>query len=91
MSMFKQAVKREAKLRLAIAGPSGSGKTYTSLAIATALANGAPVALVDTEHGSASKYADLYGFDVAEMRSPSARQAVTRLRRGRTGRRFRTG
>lgn len=70
MSMFKQAVKREAKLRLAIAGPSGSGKTYTSLAIATALANGAPVALVDTEHGSASKYADLYGFDVAEMHPP---------------------
>lgn len=66
--MFKQAVKHESKLRLAIAGPSGSGKTYTALAIASAL--GGPVAVVDTEHGSASKYADLFGFDVLEMEAP---------------------
>jgi len=70
MTLFEQAIKREAKLRLAIAGPSGSGKTYTSLAVATALANGGRVALVDTEHGSASKYADIYDFDVAEMHAP---------------------
>ncbi len=70
MSMFKKAVKSEAKLRLAIAGPSGSGKTYTALSVAAALADGRPVALVDTEHGSASKYADIFGFDVAEMHPP---------------------
>lgn len=70
MTLFEQAVKRKAKLRLAIAGPSGSGKTYTSLAVATALTKGGRVALVDTEHGSASKYADIYDFDVAEMNSP---------------------
>ena len=70
MSMFKKAVKAESKLRLAIAGPSGSGKTYTSLAIAAALANGAPIAVVDTEHGSAAKYADIFTFDVAEMHAP---------------------
>ena len=67
---FQKAVKHEAKLRLAIAGPSGSGKTYTSLAIATALANGGKIALVDTEHGSASKYADIFDFDVLEMAAP---------------------
>jgi len=70
MSMFKKAVKTSAKLRLSIAGPSGSGKTYTSLAIATALADGAPIAVVDTEHGSAAKYADLFAFDVAELTPP---------------------
>lgn len=70
MSLFKKAVKSAAKLRLAIAGPSGSGKTYTALSIATALANGRPIALVDTEHGSASKYAGLFDFDVAEMHPP---------------------
>lgn len=68
MSMFKKAVKESAKLRLAIAGPSGSGKTYSALAIATAF--GGSVAVVDTEHGSASKYADLFDFDVAEMHAP---------------------
>ena len=70
MSLFKRAVKRDAKLRLAIVGPSGSGKTYTALAIGTALANGGGVAVVDTENGSASKYADLFNFDVAEMHAP---------------------
>lgn len=70
MGLFNKAVKEESKLRMAIAGPSGSGKTYTSLAIAAALANGAPIAVVDTEHGSASKYADLWGFDVANMHAP---------------------
>ena len=66
--MFKKAIKHESKLRLAIAGPSGSGKTYSALAIGTEL--GGNVALVDTEHGSASKYADLFAFDVLEMEAP---------------------
>lgn len=68
--MFKKAVKHEAKLRLAIAGPSGSGKTYTALSIGTALANGGRVAVVDTEHGSASKYADLFDFDSVNFDAP---------------------
>jgi len=68
--LFKKAVRGESKLRLAIAGPSGSGKTYTALAIATNLTS-KPVALVDTENGSASKYAgDPFDFDVAEMHEP---------------------
>jgi Ni2+-binding GTPase involved in maturation of urease and hydrogenase len=52
--MFKEAIKHQAKLRLAIAGPAGSGKTYTGLLIARSLANGGKIAVVDTEHGSAS-------------------------------------
>ncbi|KKN74809.1 hypothetical protein LCGC14_0387020 [marine sediment metagenome] len=68
MSMFQRATKDEGKLRLAIIGPSGSGKTFTSLAIAMAM--GGPVAVVDTEHGSASKYADQFEFDVVEMHAP---------------------
>ena len=69
MGLFKKAVKEAAKLRMAISGPSGSGKTYTSLLLATELArhgNG-KIAVVDTESGSASKYADVFSFDVAEM------------------------
>ena len=65
--MFKKAVKHEAKLRLSIAGPSGSGKTFTALTFASALNNGGGVAVVDTEHGSASKYADQFDFDVLEL------------------------
>lgn len=70
MGFFKKAVKEDAKLRMAITGPSGSGKTYSALAIASALANGKPVAVVDTEHGSASKYSDIFSFDTIDMHAP---------------------
>jgi hypothetical protein len=70
-SPFRKAVKYESKLRLAFIGPSGSGKTMTSLIVAQRLADasGGRVALIDTERGSASKYADLYDFDVLELES----------------------
>jgi ATP-dependent protease Clp ATPase subunit len=64
---FRKAVKYGAKLRFAVCGPSGSGKTYTLLQLATEL--GGPIALLDTEHGSASKYADIFEFDVLELDS----------------------
>ena len=64
---FRKAVKHGAKLRFAVCGPSGSGKTYTLLKLATEL--GGPIALIDTEHGSASKYADIFDFDVLELDS----------------------
>ena len=68
MSAFKKATKAQAKLRISIFGPSGSGKTYTSLLLAAAL--GGPVALIDTERGSASKYAgDVADFDALELTS----------------------
>lgn len=66
---FKKATKARIKLRMAIEGPAGSGKTYTALTVAKYLADGQPVALIDTERGSASKYADLFAFDVLELES----------------------
>jgi hypothetical protein len=64
---FRKATKLDARLRLAITGPSGSGKTFTLLKLATEL--GGPVALVDTERGSAEKYADLFEFDTLKLDS----------------------
>jgi hypothetical protein len=65
---FHKALKTDAQLRLALMGPSGSGKTLTSLHLAQDLDAG-PIALIDTERGSASKYADLFDFDVLELDS----------------------
>lgn len=62
---FKKASKAQAKLRMAIDGPAGSGKTYSALMLAKNL--GSRVALIDTERGSASKYADKFDFDVLEL------------------------
>lgn len=65
---FKKAVKHQSFLRMAIAGPSGSGKTFTALILAHTLAGDKPVAVIDTERGSASKYADMFPeFDVVEL------------------------
>lgn len=49
------AVRTQSKLRLALDGPPGVGKTYTALALAHCL--GERVLLIDSERGSASKYA----------------------------------
>ncbi len=74
---FQKATKKQAKLRLALEGPAGFGKTYTALMIATNLADNAKIAFIDTEAGSASKYAHLFQFDVIEMGPPfDPRRAV---------------
>jgi len=66
---FKKATKSQSKLRAAIFGASGSGKTYTSLKIAKGFQNviQSQIAVIDTERGSASKYADKFDFDVMEL------------------------
>jgi len=47
-------------------GPSGNGKTYTSLALASVLAEGKRVAVIDTEGGKSQKYAHRWPFAVAQ-------------------------
>jgi len=66
---FVKATKKQARLRIALIGPAGSGKTYSALAIACNLVPGGRVAVIDTERGSASKYAGKFEFDVLELAS----------------------
>lgn len=81
MSVFKKATKSQAKLRAAIFGPSGAGKTMSSLRIATGLAGKAGrIAVIDTERGSAAKYADLFHFDVAEPADKTIESYVETIR-----------
>ena len=67
---FKKASKSQAKLKMAIEGPAGHGKSYSSLLIARGIVgpNG-KIAVLDTEAGSANKYADLTPFDVVSIDS----------------------
>jgi len=68
---FEKAERRGVKLRMAIAGPSGSGKTYSALRIAKGIVgSGGRIAVIDTEHESARKYADKFDFSVVELSPP---------------------
>ena len=64
---FNKATKKRSKLRAGLYSVAGGGKTMTALLIAKGI--GGKVAFIDTEHGSASKYSDLFEFDVCEMDS----------------------
>lgn len=69
VGMFQKATKKQSKLRLALFGVSGGGKTYGALRLAKGL--GGKIALIDTEHGSASKYSDRFDFDVCNLDKPT--------------------
>lgn len=64
---IQKATKSVVKARLALIGPSGSGKTYSALQIATGLADGGRIVVLDTEHGSACMYANEFDFDTLQL------------------------
>ncbi|MFF2954301.1 ATP-binding protein [Kitasatospora sp. NPDC057965] len=79
---FAPATREQAKARIALEGPSGSGKTYTALTLATTMSP--RVALIDTERGSASKYAaghsgSGFTFDTLQMSKYDPRDLVAAL------------
>lgn len=73
---FTRAEKSQAKLRLALLGPTGAGKTFTALSITA----GRKVAVIDTEHGSAAKYADKFSFDVLNLTSHHPHEYIKGIR-----------
>lgn len=83
---FTKAVKYNAKGRVALIGPAGGGKSLTALILARALAGPTgKIAAIDTEHGSLSKYADMYDFDVLELDSFSPEAFIDALHAAEQG------
>ncbi len=70
---FKKATKALSTILCVIFGPSGAGKSFTMLRIAMGI--GGKIAAIDTEHGSLSKYADRFSFDVLELRDDQSIEA----------------
>ncbi|MFE1329713.1 AAA family ATPase [Streptomyces microflavus] len=58
---FAPATRETARARIALQGPGGSGKTKTGLRFAEKFANGGAIGVIDTERGSALKYAPVPG------------------------------
>lgn len=59
---FVPAVRMKTAIKLALVGMPGTGKTYTAMTLAKQW--GLKTAVIDSERGSASKYADVFSFDV---------------------------
>lgn len=74
---FKKAEKRQSKLRCALFGPAGSGKTFSALSIASGM--GGKIALIDSERGSASKYADRFDFDTVDLERKTIAEYCERI------------
>lgn len=70
---FVPAQKTQRKARVACIGQAGSGKTMSALLMAQGFtATDVPprIAVIDTEHGSASLYSDIVKFDVLRLTPP---------------------
>lgn len=78
--MFTKATKKRSRARVALCGPSSSGKTYTGLVIASVLADGKRVAVIDSESGSADKYGDIFDFDSTQLTDCSPLKYIEAIR-----------
>lgn len=67
---LRQSQRKQAKIKLAIEGCSGSGKTYSSLILASGMANWDKIAIIDSENGSADLYAHLGNYKVLILEAP---------------------
>lgn len=72
---FRRAIRENVGLIVGLAGASGSGKTFTAFRLASGIAGGKPFAVIDTEAGRATHYADQFSFDCADLKPPFRPQA----------------
>lgn len=69
--MFKQAERKNIKLKVALVGPEGTGKTLSALKLAFGLVSkGGKVAVTDSENGRAALYSDRYKFGTDTLTAP---------------------
>lgn len=68
---FRPAKRENVFLLIGMAGGTGSGKTYSAMSMASGMVGkGERFAVIDTENGRASHYADQFAFDVCDLRAP---------------------
>lgn len=79
--IIQQRAKRRGQMaRVALDGPTGAGKTWTALVLATELdTEQKGILLIDTERGSASKYADDFVFATVDWTPPYDPMELGRL------------
>lgn len=81
MAFGTLATRKNARLRLALSGTAGAGKTYSALLLAKEF--GSKIGVMDSEHGSASKYAGAPGippFFLEELEEKDVQEYTAKVR-----------
>jgi hypothetical protein len=69
--IFRPAIRSQVSLIIGLIAPSGAGKTFSAMRMASGIVGpGKRFAVIDTEAGRASHYADRFEFDVLELKPP---------------------
>lgn len=67
---FRPAKREHTPLIIGIAGPTKSGKTMSALRVATGLAEGRPIAVINTEGAKGHQYADRFTYAATDIERP---------------------
>jgi hypothetical protein len=74
---FRPAVRENTPLIIGIGGPTKSGKTFSALRLATGLANGGAIAMLNAEGPRGHQYADTFKYVACELVPPYRPTAYT--------------
>ncbi len=67
---FRPAVRQDTPLIIGLAGPTKSGKTYSALRLATGLASGKPIIMINAEGARGHAYADKFTYLAHDLAAP---------------------
>lgn len=70
MIAFRPAVRENTPLIIGIAGPTKSGKTMSALRLATGLANGGKIVMINAEGARGHQYADKFSYLACDLTPP---------------------
>lgn len=70
MITFRPAIRENTPLIIGIAGPTKSGKTYSALRVATGLAKGGVIAMINAEGLRGHQYADKFKYVTCDLAPP---------------------
>lgn len=67
---FRPAVRQDTPLIIGLAGPTKSGKTLSALRVATGLAGGKPIIMINAEGARGHQYADKFTYIACDLTPP---------------------
>lgn len=76
---FRPAKRENSPLIVGLSGPTKSGKTFSALRLATGLAEGGPIAMVNAEGARGRQYADRFSYLIEDIEPPYRPERYTEI------------